>query len=342
MKRVLVLVLLIVISTAGYFLYQRYTESQVVANDRIFVSGTIEAHQSLLSFKMQGRIVELKVEEGQRVEAGEVLARLDDTDFRQQVELEEATLRVREATLALVEAGPRRQDIQAARQLVRDAEAEVELRRLDFQRAERLFARDVIPEQERDRARTALERAEATLARVREQLSALEEGSREEEIRIARTQVQQSRAALDLARIRLGHTVLTAPRAGVILVRQAELGEVVAAGTPVVTLADLENVWLRAYISETDLGRIRWGQAVEVTTDTYPGKIYPGRISFISSEAEFTPKSVQTQRERVTLVYRIKIDVPNPNYELKPGMPADAVIVPHTERSGATGATGNF
>ncbi|MCL6481846.1 MAG: efflux RND transporter periplasmic adaptor subunit [Firmicutes bacterium] len=341
MKRVLVLLVLAAIATAGYFLYRRYAASPGVAPDRLYVSGTIEAHESLLSFKVPGRIVELLVEEGQRVEAGQVLARLDDADFRQQVALEEATLRVREANLALVEAGPRRQEVQAARQLVRDAEAEVELRRLDFQRAERLFARDVIPEQERDRARTALERVEATLARAREQLNALEEGSREEEIRVARTLVQQSRAALELARIRLSHTVLTAPRAGIVLVRQAELGEVVAAGTPVLTLANLDNVWLRAYISETDLGRIRWGQAVEVTTDTYPGKVYPGRISFIASEAEFTPKSVQTQRERVTLVYRIKIDVPNPNHELKPGMPADAVLVPQLERSDATGAAGN-
>ncbi len=341
MKRVLVLLVLAAVSTAGYFFYRRYAASQGVAHDRLYVSGNIEAHQSLLSFKVQGRIVELLVEEGQRVEAGQVLARLDDADFRQQVALEEATLRVREANLALVEAGPRPQEVQAARQLVRDAEAEVELRRLDFQRAERLFARDVIPEQERDRARTALERVEATLARAREQLNALEEGSREEEVHIARTLVQQSRAALDLARIRLSHTVLTAPRAGIVLVRQAELGEVVAAGTPVLTLADLETVWLRAYISETDLGRIRWGQAVEVTTDTYPGKVYLGRISFIASEAEFTPKSVQTQRERVTLVYRIKIDLPNPNHELKPGMPADAVIVPQAEGSAATGTAGN-
>jgi len=97
-------------------------------------------------------------------------------------------------------------------------------------------------------------------------------------------------------------------------------------GTPVITLADLDHVWLRAYVAETDLGRIRWGQAATVHTDTYPGRAYPGQISFIASEAEFTPKSVETHKERVTLVYRIKIDVSNPNHELKPGMPADATI----------------
>ena len=108
--------------------------------------------------------------------------------------------------------------------------------------------------------------------------------------------------------------------------RQAELGEVVVPGTPVVTIADLDHLWLRGYISETDLGRIRWGQPATVHTDTFPHTTYPGRVSFISSEAEFTPKSVETHKERVTLVYRVKIDLDNPNHELKPGMPADAVI----------------
>ena len=109
--------------------------------------------------------------------------------------------------------------------------------------------------------------------------------------------------------------------------REAELGEVVQPGSPIVTLADLDHIWLRAYIAETNLGRIRWGQHARITTDTYPGKQYQGRISFISPDAEFTPKSVQTSEERVTLVYRIKIDIDNPNHELKPGMPADAHIV---------------
>ena len=124
----------------------------------------------------------------------------------------------------------------------------------------------------------------------------------------------------------LGYTVLRAPFDGVILVRQAELGEVMLPGTPVVTLADLDHVWLRAYVRETDLGRISWGQAATIRTDTYPDRRYAGRISFISSKAEFTPKSVETHAERVTLVYRIRIDVENPAHELKPGMPADATI----------------
>ena len=111
-----------------------------------------------------------------------------------------------------------------------------------------------------------------------------------------------------------------------ITVRQAELGEVVVPGTPVVTLADLDHIWLRAYVNETDIGRVRLGQSVTVTTDSHPDKRYAGRISFIADKAEFTPKSVETHAERVSLVYRIKVDIANPNHELVPGMPADARI----------------
>ena len=129
-----------------------------------------------------------------------------------------------------------------------------------------------------------------------------------------------------MARVNLSYTVLSAPISGVVLVRQAELGEVVCAGTPVVTIADVDHLWMRGYINETDLGRVLWDQPATVHTDTYPDKDYHGRVSFISSRAEFTPKSVETYKERVTLVYRIKIDLDNSNHELKPGMPAEAVI----------------
>jgi HlyD family secretion protein len=141
---------------------------------------------------------------------------------------------------------------------------------------------------------------------------------------------------LKFSRIRLEQTDLRAPTGGVVLVKQAEAGEVIAPGSPILTLGDLENVWLRAYISETNLGRIRWGQPATLRTDTFPEKTYEGRISFISSKAEFTPKTIETHEERVKLVYRIKISVENRNQELKPGMPADAVI----ETNGAIDTAG--
>ena len=129
-----------------------------------------------------------------------------------------------------------------------------------------------------------------------------------------------------MAETQLSYATVYSPLSGVVLSKNIEPGEYVAPGTAVVTVGDLVNVWLRGYIEETDWGRVKVGQRAWVTTDTCPDKKYEGRVSFIAQEAEFTPKNVQTQKERVKLVYRIKIDITNPNMELKPGMPADAVI----------------
>jgi HlyD family secretion protein len=313
-----------VIATIFYF-YPRLHQESAPPN-KLALSGNIEAHESLVSFKVQGRIVELPVEEGQWVTAGAVLARLDDADYKQKVDIDAANVQLRESNLALTLAGTRHQEIKAAEQAVIDAQAELEQRKIDNERAQRLYARDAISAQDRDLAVTALKRSEPQYQSAKEHLSQAKEGSRKEDIAIARANVKSARENLGLSRINLDYTTLHAPSNGVITVRQAELGEVVSPGTPVVTLADLDHVWLRAYVAETDLARIHYGQDSEIRTDTYPNKVYHGRISFIASNAEFTPKSVQTFKERVTLVYRIKIDVDNLNHELKPGMPADAEI----------------
>jgi HlyD family secretion protein len=270
--------------------------------------------------------VQLPIEEGQWVEPGTLIARLDTDDFRQRVNVDQANLKVRESSLALTLAGTRHQEVQAAQQAMLQAQADLDQRKLDFARARELFAKDAISAQDRDVADTNLKRAEAAHQQAKARYDEAVEGARKEEIQVAEANVKQARANLGLSRITLDNATLLAPSMGVITVRQAEVGEVVSPGTPVATLADLDHLWLRAYVPETDLGKIRWGQAATVRTDTYPGKTYKGRISFISPQAEFTPKSVQTFQERVTLVYRIKIDLENPNHELKPGMPADAEI----------------
>jgi HlyD family secretion protein len=326
MKRRIPLIMLLaaVVATIFYF-YPRLHQSPAPSN-KVTLSGNIEAHESLVSFKVSGRIVELPIEEGQWVTSGSLLARLDDADYKQKVEIDAANVKLRESNLALTLAGTRQQEIKAAEQAVIDTQAELEQRKIDNERAQRLYARDAISAQDRDVAATALKRSEAQYQSAKEKFSQAKEGSRKEDIAIARASVESAREALGLSRINLDYATLHAPGNGVVTVRQAELGEVVSPGTPVVTLADLDHVWLRAYVAETDLGRIRWGQDATIRTDTYPDKTYHGRISFISSNAEFTPKSVQTYKERVTLVYRIKVDIDNPNHELKPGMPADAEI----------------
>jgi HlyD family secretion protein len=326
MKRLFWIGLVVAIAiAAGIRFYPEWFGRQSAANE-LKLSGNIEAHESLVSFKVTGRIVELPVDEGMSMKTADLLARLDSDDYRQQVQVDDAMTRVRDRELTLGLAGTRAQEIEAGRQSVIDAQADLDQKVKDLARYQALYEKDEIAGQTRDDAATAVTRAQATLDRAQQIYNELVEGTRKEELDVDRSNVRQARQNLEMSRIRLSYTILRSPFNGIVLVREAELGEVVSPGTPIITLADLDNIWLRVYLPETDLGKVRWGQNVEVRADTYPGKIYRGRISVIASDAEFTPKSVQTEQERVTLVYRIKVDVENPNHELKPGMPADAYI----------------
>ncbi|RME73470.1 MAG: HlyD family efflux transporter periplasmic adaptor subunit [Verrucomicrobia bacterium] len=297
-------------------------------DETIRISGNIEAVDVRLAFKQPGHLLERLVDEGQSVSAGAVVARLDAAEWRHEVALRRAELSAAEARLAELEAGARPQEIAAAAAAVASAEAELERARLEYRRQEELHASEAAAVRDLERARAQLRVAEARVAEARERLALVREGPRVETIEQARAQVERARAALELARTHLSDTELASPIDGVVLAKHAEPGEVLMAGAPVITVADLRHVWLRAYVNETDLGRIRLGQPVAVYTDSYPGKRYEGRLSFIADEAEFTPKTVQTEKERVTLVYRVKIDLDNASGELKPGMVADAELMP--------------
>ena len=325
MKRIVILLLLVAVLGGGYY-YYRHTHMTAAPAGTLLLSGNVEAHESVVAFRTQGRIVALPVEEGAAVKTGDLLARLDDADYQQQVRIDQATLHTRDRELELAQAGNRKQDIRAGEQTVADAKADLDMKRTDLERYSALYKRDAISAQTRDQAHTAFQRAQAVYERAQQNLSEIREGTRKEQIAVSRASLHAAHQSLELSKVRLDYTVLAAPVTGVITVRQAELGEYVVPGTPVVTIADLDHLWVRAYIAETDLGHVRWGQQVAVRTDTYPGKSYKGTVAFISPEAEFTPKTVQTNKERVALVYRIKVDVENPNHELKPGMPADVTI----------------
>ncbi len=293
-------------------------------SDTLLVSGDIEAHESLLSFKtVQSRIVFLPFDEGATTKTGTVLARVDDADYRQQVVIAAAALEAQLRQKAAMQ-----QAVAAARQTIVNDGADLAEKNVDAERQQSLWLKQATSMQARDLAVTARKQSSAALARDQ----ALEKVA-ERNVDLAAANVKSAEAAFELAKIILGYTVLRAPFTGVILVRQAELGESVVPGVPVVTLADLDHVWLRAYINEPDIGKVRLGQNVTVSTDSYPDKIYRGRISFIAAQAEFTPKSVETHAERVTLVYRLKIDLENPTHELVPGLPADAHIAIASQRA---------
>jgi HlyD family secretion protein len=290
------------------------------------VSGNIEVTAVDVSFKLPGRVVERAVDEGMTVSAGQLVARLDSADLEREVSVRDAEHQAVSAALRELTAGSRPQEIARAEAAVAAADAEEDRLSREYERAMSLFARDSISRQELERVQAAFEVAQQKGNEAKETLRLVAEGPRREQIEQARARVRQAKEALELSRTRLSYATIASPLSGIVLSKNVEPGDYVSAGTPVVTVGDLADVWLRAYIEETDLGRIKAGQPVDVTTDTYPGRKYEGRISFIASQAEFTPKSVQTRKERVKLVYRIKVAVANPSMELKPGMPADGVI----------------
>jgi len=325
-RRIIPLLLAAVAVAVGVVLYQLYgTESE--DPNVIRVSGNIEATEAQTSFQVAGRVAERLVSEGQVVRKGDAVARLDTSELTQQVAMRQAEVLAARANLAELEAGSRQEEIAVARATLARAETEMQQQRREYERQRALHEKDAAATQDYERARTSYEVAQARVNEAREQLRLVEKGPRQEQIKQARAKLRQAEETLEMDRIRLGYGQLCSPLSGVVLSKHIEPGEFVVPGTPVVTLADLDDVWLRAYVGETDLGRVTVGMRTEVTTDSYPGQAYAGRISFIASQAEFTPKHVQTQEQRVKLVYRIKIDIDNQNMELKPGMPADARII---------------
>ena len=281
-----------------------------------------------------------------------VLAELEAGSREQEIRQAKAAVEQARAMLAELERGSRPQEVAGAKDMVAQAEAEASRLATDRKRFEELYAKGAVSEQQYDAVRTAavvateqfesaresldlvvegprrekIEQARAALRQAEEGYALVQEGPRKESIEQARAKVAVAEETLRQAQQQLTYTELVAPFDGVVLSKSAETGEYLNPGTPVVTVGAMDRVWLRTYINETDLGRVALNQEVAVTTDSYPDKTYRGRIAFISSEAEFTPKTVQTHEERVKLMYRIKVNLENPDHELKLGMPADAHI----------------
>ncbi|PYN29526.1 MAG: hemolysin secretion protein D [Candidatus Rokuibacteriota bacterium] len=306
-----------------------WTVRRLDGQDRtVEVTGTIEALQVDVSARITARIVERTVKEGEPVERGQRLVRLADEEPAADVRRAEAALGAAQAQLADFEAGARREEIEQARAALRSANVAREWAERELGRVRQLFAKELLAFQEVDRASNAFDAAQANEASAREKVALLEAGPRPDAVAAARSQVAEARAALALARARLVETRLDSPLTGIVLRKSLEVGETATPGVPILTLMDPDDLWLRAYVSETDLGRVRLGQGATLTVDAYPSRTFSGVVSEIASEAEFTPKNVQTKKERVNLVYRMKIVVRNTGGVLKPGMPADARIHP--------------
>ncbi|MFO1422632.1 MAG: efflux RND transporter periplasmic adaptor subunit [Candidatus Competibacteraceae bacterium] len=294
--------------------------------ERIELSGTVEAREVDLAFQVGGRIARLLVDEGDAVQAGQPIATLDAADYELALRAAIAQMEVARAALAALQAGTRAQELRVAEAKLTQTQADLEYARAEFQRVAELVPKKLATQSQLDQARQRQNVALAGVEQARQSLALLREGPRQEDIDQAAATLRARQAAVETARRQLEYVQLHSPVAGLVSVRLAEVGEVVSSGKPVLRIAELGRPWVRAYLNEADLPRVRLGQVAEVRVDGLPGKVLDGRLAFISPNAEFTPKTVETRALRVDLVYRVKVEVDNPDGALKRGQPADVVL----------------
>lgn len=315
-----VIILLLLISGAGLVWLARDVFFKKIPRD-LALYGNVDIRQVDLAFRVGGRIREVLVEEGDAVKPNQPLARLDTDMLAQNLAASRADLESRRAQLARLESGYRVQEIAQARARVNSALAAAENSAINYRRVADLRSRNAVSQKELDNARAADREAGAELQSARENLAMLASGYREEEVAAQKALVSAAEAEAELARIRLADAELRAPQAGVILTRAREAGAIVAEGQTVYTLTLTKPVWLIAYVSEPDLGKIKPGMKVGVSVDCAPGKMFPGVVGFISPTAEFTPKTVETKENRENLVYRIRVRADDPENVMRQGMP---------------------
>ena len=294
--------------------------------ERIELSGTVEAREVDLAFQVGGRIAKLLVDEGDAVQAEQRVASLDASDYELALRAAIAQMEAAQAALAALQAGTRIQELRVAEAQLTKAQADLDYARVEFKRIADLVARKLAPQEQLDQLQQRQNVALAGVEQARQTLALLREGPRQEDIAQAAATLRARQAAVETARQQLAYVQLRSPVAGVVSVRLVEAGEVAAAGKPVLRVAELSRPWVRAYLNEADLSRVRLGQPAEVRADGLPGQALAGRLAFISPDAEFTPKTVETRALRVDLVYRVKIEVENPDGALKLGQPADVLL----------------
>jgi HlyD family secretion protein len=288
----------------------------------IRASGHVEATEVRIATKVSGRLRSLAVHEGDNVAAGQVLAEIDTTDLRLSLGQARAERDQAAAELRLRLAGTRAEDIAAQQAQVESVKADLESAERDLLRMQGLLDKGSGTTKSRDDAGTRRDVAAAKLESARQSLLRMKAGSRAEEIDAARAQLQAKDARVAILEQQVKDATVTSPSAGVVTEKVAEAGELLQIGSVLCVVTDLKEPWLNVYVGEPDLARIRLGQEGEVRTDD--GQVRKGRVTFIASKAEFTPKNVQTRDERVKLVYRVKVGLDNGEGLFKPGMPAEA------------------
>jgi HlyD family secretion protein len=337
-RKTLRVVLLLLLAGALAWGYYCFRERKCAPERALTLYGNVDIRQVQLAFYDTGRIVRLLVEEGDRVKEGQLVAEMDPVRYASDVRQLEGKLEAQQQVVTRLHNGTRPQEIEQARATVQANEATLKDAELTYERTKGLVATDFAPQQQLDDATAKLKTARAHLKEAKEALELAVIGPRQEDIAEAEAQLRAYQASLELARQRLQDTRLYAPAPGIIRDRILEPGDMAFPESPVFTLALTRPMWVRAYVPEPSLGKIVPGMRADISTDSYPGKVYQGWVGFISPTAEFTPKNVETPDLRTRLVYEVRAYICDPRDELRLGMPATVRIPLDQPRSGVGGS----
>ena len=290
-------------------------------------TGTVEAVEVTIGNKIPGQVLEVVPREGNLVKAGDVVARIDHADLDLELERARAGVRAATAQLTLLRRGPRKQEVRRAEQMVAQTKAALDNARTNLGRAQDLLSKKVVPQSKVDQARAQVDVLQAQYNAAQEGLSALRAGSRLEQLHMAEANLEQAEMLVRILGKKIEDCTVKSPTTGRVVARFLEPGELAGTGMPIIRVADLSAVWIMIYVAETELGRVRVDGQAEIQVDSFPGKSFPGKVTYISPQEEFTPKNIQTKDERVRMVFGVKVEAENPDESLKPGMPADVVLL---------------
>ncbi len=326
-KKIIGIVLLFLLALAGWFYYQHQQTLRLAAAHEMKLSGNVDVREVSLCFRQSDRIAELMAEAGDRVQKGQVLARLDTSELSLARNHVAAQAAAQQSAVDKLHNGNRSEDIRQAEEKVRAARAAADYAEGVYVRRQQIYdSVEGVSMQELDNARSQAASSGAQVVEAEQALQALTSGPRSEDIRQAEYSLKALQEELSRQEYLLSQSELRAPADGVIRSRLLEEGDMAGATLPVFKLSLLDKKWVRVYVKETDLGKIYEGKEADVYIDSLPDQPLHGQIGYIASTAEFTPKTVQTDDLRTALVYEVRVDVQDEDNVLRLGMPATVRI----------------
>lgn len=326
MKKLIIIIIVVGLSAGiGFVAYKHFKSDGT--NSALVFSGELEMKKVDVSFRVPGQIISRLFSEGQQIKEGDLVAELDPIEFEYQVKLAKADALNAKWQLSELNAGSTVEEIAQAKKQLDSAKTEEENTKREYNRAKKLFESNSMAASEYDKVTTAYKISQLRVAELSERLKQLQIGPRYEKIEQAKAGLDAAETNVKLAEQKLLFTKTYSPIEGVVIDEYKEVGEFIQAGSPIISVGNPSKLWLRAYLPENQAHILKLGQKMSVTVDSLPDAVFEGIVTYISDKAEFTPKQIQTTAERVKLVYRIKIDIIDTKGLLKPGIPADAVIV---------------